>query len=66
MSASRLAERFALLPLAARHAIRAGAFPRDHRDPFDRMLVAQAMVEGVALVSKDKLLWAMGAEVVWG
>lgn len=58
------AEGFELLPLAARHAIRAGAYPRDHRDPFDRMLVAQAMVEEVALVSKDKGLRAMGAEVV--
>lgn len=60
------AEGFELLPLAARHAIRAGAYPREHRDPFDRMLVAQAMVEGVTLVSKDKGLREMGAEVVWG
>lgn len=60
------AEGFELLPLAARHAIRAGAYPREHRDPFDRMLVAQAMDEGVKLVSKDEGLREMGAEVVWG
>jgi len=64
VSASDLTERFALLPLAARHAIRAGAFPRDHRDPFDRMLVAQAMVEGVALVSRDRGMKVPGAERV--
>ncbi len=61
-----LAQGFDLLPLSAAHAIRAGAFPREHRDPFDRMLAAQAMVEGLALVSKDKGLKGMGAEVVWG
>lgn len=60
------AQGFDLLPLSAAHAIHAGAFPREHRDPFDRMLVAQAMVEGVALVSKDRQLAALGAEVVWG
>ena len=61
-----IAEGFKLFPLTAQHAVRAGAFPREHRDPFDRMLVAQAMVEGMALVSKDKWLGAIGAEVVWG
>ena len=60
------ADGFGLLPLSAAHAIRAGAFPREHRDPFDRMIAAQAMVEGVALVSNDRGLSGMGAEVVWG
>ena len=59
-------EGFELLPLSARHAIRAGSFGREHRDPFDRMLAAQAMVEGLVLVSKDGWLKGMGAEVVWG
>lgn len=61
-----VAQQFDLLPLSAAHAVRAGAFPREHRNPFDRMLVAQAMVEGVGLVSKDEGLRGMGAEVVWG
>ena len=60
------AEGFELLPLSARHAVRAGSFGREHRDPFDRMLAAQAMVEGLALVSKDEGLKGLGAEVVWG
>ena len=60
------AEGFDLLPLSARHAIRAGSYGPEHRDPFDRMLAAQAVVEGLTLVSKDAWLQGMGAEVVWG
>ncbi|WP_183097212.1 type II toxin-antitoxin system VapC family toxin [Mesorhizobium sp. YM1C-6-2] len=60
------AEGFDLLPLSARHAIRAGSYGPEHRDPFDRMLAAQAVVEGLILVSKDRWLSGMGAEVVWG
>lgn len=60
------AEGFKLLPLTARHATRARAYGRQHRDPFDRMLAAQAVVEGLTLVSKDRWLSGMGAEVVWG
>lgn len=60
------AEGFDLLPLSARHAIRAGSYGPEHRDPFDRMLAAQAVVEGLTLVSKDGWLKEMGAEVVWG
>jgi PIN domain nuclease of toxin-antitoxin system len=60
------AEKFALLPLSARHATRAGEYPREHRDPFDRMLAAQAVAEGLTLVSKDRWLKGLGTEVVWG
>lgn len=60
------AERFELLPLTARHAIRAGAYGAEHRDPFDRMLAAQAVVEGLVLVSGDSWVEGMGARVVWG
>ena len=60
------AANIAILNVTPRHAIRAGLLPGAHRDPFDRVLVAQAMVEGLALVSKDGRLEGMGAEVVWG
>jgi PIN domain nuclease of toxin-antitoxin system len=60
------AEGFGLLPLSASHAIRAGSYGPEHRDPFDRMLAAQAVVEGLTLVSKDRSLKGMGPEVVWG
>lgn len=41
------------LPITAAHALAAGALDWKHRDPFDRVLAAQAMAEGVALVSID-------------
>lgn len=59
------AEGFELLPLTGRHAIRAGAYGREHRDPFDRMLAAQAVEEGLAVVTGDSALEQMGAEMVW-
>jgi PIN domain nuclease of toxin-antitoxin system len=44
---------FRELPISHRHAIVAGRLPPHHRDPFDRMLVAQSVVEGLALASRD-------------
>jgi PIN domain nuclease of toxin-antitoxin system len=41
------------LPITARHAIQAGRLPHVHRDPFDRMLVAQTQCEGLTLVTRD-------------
>lgn len=54
-----------LLPVTARHADRVGTLPMHHRDPFDRLLVAQAEVEGSALVTADTELSAYGIDVVW-
>jgi PIN domain nuclease of toxin-antitoxin system len=42
------------LPVRSQHALLAGAFTVDHRDPFDRVLAAQAVVEGVPLVTDDR------------
>lgn len=47
---------FAHLPVTAAHSERAGDLPLHHRDPFDRMLVAQAQAEGLTLVSRDPVL----------
>lgn len=41
------------LPISARHAYLAGALNTPHRDPFDRILVAQALIEGLTLVTRD-------------
>lgn len=41
------------LPLTGAHAMAIGSLPANHKDPFDRMLIAQAMAEGVRLVSGD-------------
>jgi len=55
------------LPLTAAHMARAGGMVWEHRDPFDRMLVAQAQLEGLALLTDDRQIRAH-AEVrtVWG
>jgi PIN domain nuclease of toxin-antitoxin system len=44
---------FRPLPITAEHAIAAGRLPLIHRDPFDRMLIAQAQLEGLTLVTRD-------------
>lgn len=54
------------LPMTPAHAVRAGLLPGPHRDPFDRMLVAQALIEGLGIVSRDKGLRDLGVEPVWG
>jgi PIN domain nuclease of toxin-antitoxin system len=55
----------ALLPISPRHANRVGTLPMHHRDPFDRLLVAQADCDGLALVTADRELQRYGIEVVW-
>lgn len=47
------AQGFRPLPIAFRHAERVGTLPRLHDDPFDRMLIAQAQIEGLVLVTGD-------------
>jgi len=52
---SRLREmRIPLLPISLRHTEAVAALPHHHGDPFDRMLVAQAQVEGMTLVTSDR------------
>lgn len=45
---------FTPLPITAGHGVRAGRLPQHHRDPFDRMLVAQAQMEELTIVTRDK------------
>jgi PIN domain nuclease of toxin-antitoxin system len=56
---------FRLLPISLAHTRTAGLLSHPHRDPFDRLLVAQAQIEGLALVTSDSKLVGMGAEIVW-
>ena len=51
---------FRSLPIGFRHAITAGRLPAVHRDPFDRMLVAQASVEELRIVSHDRVFERYG------
>ena len=48
------------LPISISHAVTAGTLPRHHADPFDRMLVAQAKLERVTLLTHDRRLLAYG------
>lgn len=58
-------ERFERLAITIEHGIRAGSLPGTHKDPFDRMLVAQAQLEGLAIVSNDALLDGYGVRRIW-
>ncbi len=53
------------LPVSTDHAAATEGLPWHHRDPFDRMLVAQASMEGAALVSNDAALGVYGATLIW-
>ena len=59
------AQGFVELPLTADHARIAGLLPIPHRDPFDRMLIAQAQSEQLILISNEKLFDACGIERLW-
>jgi PIN domain nuclease of toxin-antitoxin system len=56
---------FVGLPIGIRHGQVAGALPGPHRDPFDRMLIAQAMLENLVLVSNEQTLDVYGATRLW-
>ncbi|MGH8396977.1 MAG: type II toxin-antitoxin system VapC family toxin [Gammaproteobacteria bacterium] len=53
------------LPISNAHALLAGAYKQAHRDPFDRILAAQADIEGLTLVSKDRALRQFGVKLLW-
>jgi len=53
------------LPVTVEHAIEAGRLPRHHRDPWDRLLVAQARVEGVPILSSDTILQRYEVATIW-
>jgi PIN domain nuclease of toxin-antitoxin system len=53
------------LTIRTAHVMAVGHLPDIHRDPFDRILVAQSQVEGMPLVSKDENLRRYGVPVVW-
>jgi PIN domain nuclease of toxin-antitoxin system len=58
-------EGFQLLPISAEHAIRAGLLPIPHKDPFDRMLIAQCQAEGVPIISNEARFDAYGVRRMW-
>lgn len=56
---------YLLLSISVEHALRAGLLPGSHRDPFDRMLAAQALLENMPLLSADPFLEAFGVRRIW-
>lgn len=59
------AARFVELGITFEHALRAGALPSHHGDPFDRMIVAQAQSEGFTLITNDARIAAYDVPVLW-
>lgn len=57
--------RFEELAITSQHAIRAGLLPGPHRDPFDRMLVAQCEAENVPIVSRDRVFDLYKIRRIW-
>ena len=56
---------FTIVPIETKHAVVVASLPFHHRDPFDRLLVAQANVDGLHLVSTDKILDQYPITRVW-
>ena len=52
------------LPITPAHALAVAALPHHHRDPFDRILVAQARIEGLTLITADKVLERYDAPIL--
>jgi PIN domain nuclease of toxin-antitoxin system len=65
VEAGVLASGFEKLLITFSHAEHAARLPPHHRDPFDRMLVAQAQAEGLTLVTHDRLLEPYDVEILW-
>lgn len=57
-------EGFTHLPITFFHGTQAGALPHHHRDPFDRMLVAQAQAEGLTILTADANIPRYGVQVL--
>ena len=53
------------LSISIRHALTAGLFNTTHRDPFDRILAAQSLIENVALITQDKALSHFPINTIW-
>lgn len=58
-------EGFQLLPISVEHGIRAGLLPGAHKDPFDRMLIAQSQAENAPIISNDGIFESYGVRRLW-
>jgi PIN domain nuclease of toxin-antitoxin system len=58
-------EGFQLMAISAAHAVRAGLLPGPHKDPFDRMLIAQSQAENIPVISNEAIFDAYGVRRLW-
>ncbi len=58
-------EGFEVLAISVDHAVRAGLLPGTHKDPFDRILIAQSQAENLTLVSNEELFDSYGVRRLW-
>ena len=58
-------EDFQMLPISFAHLRTLDALPQHHRDPFDRLLIAQGLTEGIPIATGDRRFAAYGAQIVW-
>jgi len=58
-------EGFELLSITPEHGIRAGLLPGPHRDPFDRMLIAQSQAESIPIISNERIFDSYGVRRLW-
>jgi PIN domain nuclease of toxin-antitoxin system len=65
LEATIVAQEFIGLPISIRHGQVAGALPGPHRDPFDRMLIAQSILEDLVLVSNERMFDSYGVRRLW-
>lgn len=56
---------FRQLTISFHHALRAGSLPGAHRDPFDRMIAAQGLLEALRVATPDPEITALGADTIW-
>ena len=57
---------FSTMDLSTAHGLRAGSYDAAHRDPFDRMLAAQAELEGLTLLTRDPAFGVFPCQTLWG
>ena len=58
-------EGFQSLPIHLDHALRAGLWQDPHKDPFDRMLIAQTQAENVPIINREVVFGSQGVRRVW-
>jgi len=56
---------FAQLHITMVHSLHGGSLPGDHKDPFDRLIAAQALLENLTVVTLDRAIAAFGCKVLW-